>query len=386
MASTERRLLLVTLLTLLVGLVLILGPEPIFGPARRSDVWRLFTERGIRPDQPPYTDRILEYPVVLGLIMWATTFVARSPTAFLIVTSLAGAAIALSLTRMLWRRCGQRTLMWAASPTLALYSFHNWDLFAVGPAIGGMLVYRSGSYELAGLLLGLGAGAKWYPALYLGILGLDRLAHRDPRGLWRLAWPAVAVFLAVNLPVLILDKAGWAYAYRFHRLRLPTRETLWFFLVRDWNFDLWLSRSQTVALINVVSLIAVALGMAYIAWRVLARRVDIVGACAAATVVFLLGSKVYSVQYDLWLLPFLPLLAVSWRRWWVFAVLDVVLFLAIFELRASTVRSAGLPLILINDVVRAIWLVTFALAALRRPAKGSDPESVEAESPSLSQA
>lgn len=83
------------------------------------------------------------------------------------------------------------------------------NVFAVG-GIAAMLTER---YELAGVLLGLGAGSKFYPAAFLPLLAAAALR----RASWRRAASSVAAFLAVAavtlLPVLLGRAASVAGAW-----------------------------------------------------------------------------------------------------------------------------------------------------------------------------
>lgn len=83
------------------------------------------------------------------------------------------------------------------------------NVFAVG-GIAAMLTER---YELAGLLLGLGAGSKFYPAAFVPLLAAAALR----RASWRRAATSVVVFFSVAavtlLPVLLGRAASVAGAW-----------------------------------------------------------------------------------------------------------------------------------------------------------------------------
>ena len=69
---------------------------------------------------------------------------------------------------------GGKALWFVLAPTLLIYGFMNWDLFAVALATGALVAFARRRDGLAGVLLGLGAAAKFYPALLL----LPLIAHR----------------------------------------------------------------------------------------------------------------------------------------------------------------------------------------------------------------
>ena len=120
---------------------------------------------------------------------------------------------------------GRRAYLFAACPLLALYAFHNWDLLAVAFAVAGVAASARGRHATGGVLLGLGAAAKLFPALLVVPLALGLLRAGERRSAARMAVAALAAFLAVNLPVLVANASGWNAPFRFHRLRWadPTR-------------------------------------------------------------------------------------------------------------------------------------------------------------------
>jgi hypothetical protein len=62
-------------------------------------------------------------------------------------------------------------------------------------------------------------------------------------------------------------------------------------------------------------------------WR---RRLGIVAIGAAAPVLFVLASKVYSPQYDLWLLPAFALLPLDRRLFVAFSATSLTMYLLVF--------------------------------------------------------
>ena len=75
---------------------------------------------------------------------------------------------------------GGKALWFVLAPTLLIYGFMNWDLFAVALATGALVAFARRRDGLAGVLLGLGAAAKFYPALLLVPLIAQRLREREP--------------------------------------------------------------------------------------------------------------------------------------------------------------------------------------------------------------
>jgi uncharacterized membrane protein len=356
---------------LLVGLLLTLATFGVGVAARTpcprpcvSDLPILYQSRGIRPDAPPYLSRNLEYPVAIGGAFYAVTLVTKTSRSFFFATVALMGGLALGVTVLLVRRAGRHALLWALAPPLALYGALNWDLLAVAPAVAGLLAYESGGFALAGCLLAVGAAAKVYPGLYVVVLVIDRLAVGDHRGARRVAVAAGGTLLALNLPVLLAAPHGWAYPFRFQAARQPTQSSLWNYVWHFPSLPPWLHGTAVDVVPTVGSLLVVVVGLGIALRRVWSRTLEPMAAAAFVTGVFLLANKVYSPQYDLWLVPFLVILAVPWRNVVWFFSADAAIFVVTFSILnreiASTPAWAWLRFALV------LWRAAAIVALLRQ--------------------
>jgi hypothetical protein len=113
--------------------------------------------------------------------------------------------------------------------------------------------------------------------------------------------------------------------------------------------------------------------------RVFARRTEPVTACALMTVAFLLSNKVYSPQYDLWLVPFLVMLPVPGRLVRHFYVATTTVFVLAHGLAPVVPRPAFLYLMGAAVTYRLCVLVAISVALLTpsrpRPAHGTTGSS-----------
>jgi uncharacterized membrane protein len=291
-----------------------------------GDLQPLYLSRGIRPAALPYLDRPLEYPAVIGDVMWLTSFVAHTARTFLYANAvlLAGAA---GLTAWLLQREGRSALRFAAAPTLALYAFHNWDLLPVCATVAGLVALRRRAPALAGAAFAVGAFAKVAPGLCLVAIAVDRWRAGERDEVRAMASGAAAVALVVNLPWLLLDRAGWWHWVDFQSARTPTwGSTLAYLRVPRTSLELHLSAAQA----NRLSLLLLVAGCGAVVEVARRRRLEPAAIAAGTIVVFLLTNKVFSPQYTLWILPFLALLPVR-RRWWVgLAVVDLWMHAMVF--------------------------------------------------------
>lgn len=341
---------------------------------RCGDIASLYVSRGIRPDAPPYLDRDLEYPVVVGAAFYAATALADSPLGFFAVNVVMLGALTVVVTVLLARRATSRVRWWALAPPLALYGVQNWDLLAIAPAVGGLLAYENGAVGIAGVLLAIGASAKLYPGLFLAVLVVDRLAVRDRRGAARLGLAAVATLLVLNLPVLVASPHGWLFAFEFQSRRLATWASLWHYVFVVPGVRPWLGYPLRGTIVDVGALLALALGTLFVLHRVWRRALAPIPAAAVMTAVFVLANKVYSPQYDLWLVPFFVLVATPRARiLWFFAT-DVAVFVVSRLLLAHSLprTTFWMWLLLVVVIARAAVIVVVARGWLR---SGPAPES-----------
>lgn len=333
-----------------------------------GDIAPLFDGRGIRPDALPYIDRPLEYPVVIGYVMWACSWVADTGMAFLYANGALLAALGVASTVLLVRSHGRRALLFAGAPTLALYSFHNWDLLPVTACIAGLWLLDRDRPLAAGVVLAIGGWAKLYPGLILVGLIVLALTRAERRTAVRLFVGAAVVTLVANVPVLVASWDGWWHPVRFQGEREATWGSLWYHLIRLPGIEhLDLGGSSTA---NEVSMVALASSLGLIVWVAARRRVSPAGMAAGVTVAFLLTNKVFSPQYTLWLLPFFVLVPLSTYLWAALVALDLAMYAVVFgDFYPDGKLELSLRADLIGLIVaaRAVVLVLVLRASLRAP-------------------
>jgi uncharacterized membrane protein len=271
-----------------------------------TDIGRDYETYGINRYHPPFIDRDFEYPPLIGEVVYAATVPFdhgfRGP---FLLNALLLTGLAALTTWVLWLRYGSRAWRWALAPPLLVQGLTNWDLLAVAPATIGLLSFEGGNAMLAGALFGAGTAAKLYPALFVPIL----LAWR-PGEFKRLVTGFVVGAAVFVVPAYTLAPGALGYFVHFHSQRTPSRGSVLFFLLRDPLMNPWLSHAAEAHVANVIALFALAAAMVALVVLVARRRLGPLPACALATMAFMLTNKIYSPQYDLWILPFLVMLPV----------------------------------------------------------------------------
>jgi uncharacterized membrane protein len=300
-----------------------------------NDIQPLYYGRGIDHHVFPYIHATLvdgtgahgfnEYPVLTGLFMWGTGWVARSGSSYLVVTMILLSLVAALTAVLLWRMAGRRAVCWTASPMLVLYAFHNWDVLAVGASVAGLYLWWSGRSSRAAFAFAVGGAFKLYPALFVVPLICDQLVQRRTRNAAEVAAAGFGSFAMINLPFILINASGWWTTYRFHADQVPTSSgTIWAVL----------DRTVSTTTENRLSFIALAVALVVITVGLLFSRqpvgYPVVEWCAAATAAFILLNKVSSPQYILWLVPFLALLPLRSIWWWLLSAVTVVRYAGVF--------------------------------------------------------
>ena len=315
-----------------------------------SDAVPLFGGYGLGEGALPYLDARVEYPVLTGGLMALGAAGARVyaeasagvglladvPTvqAFTVLTCLLLSVCALLLVRAVLGLTGRRpwdAAMIGLSPLLLVHAFTNWDLLAVALATFAMLAWARSRPLLAGVLLGLGIAAKFYPLLLLGVLFVLCLRAGRLRDWGTTVAAAVVAWSAVNVPVALLAPDNWAWFFVFSRQRPANPESVWNMLLHATSsrvLDGPLAAGESPVVLNAVVTVLLLALAAGVAWLALAAPVRPRVAQLAFLLVagFLLLNKVWSPQFSLWLLPLAVLARPRWRSLLLWQVSEVLVW------------------------------------------------------------
>jgi uncharacterized membrane protein len=371
-----------------------------------NDVYALYSFRGLAEQPVPYVhgDGILdnekdpnghqieigdlEYPVLTGYFIAVVAEIAHNGGQFFhetvaLLAILGLVAIAATFPLVRDRR---RLFFFALAPSLLLYAFHNWDLLAVALMSLGLLAFWKGADVWAGVALGAGAAAKVFPGLIVPALMLARARERPRRSL-ALLLSSAAAFVALNLPILLINPTGWAFPWRFQSTRFPNFETSWYMVYRHLASHLGTFWSQHYASLTgwlAGGLFVLGAGLLLFAES---RREEVrpYRTALGILLIWLLTAKVYSPQYALWVLPFFALVEIPWYGFAAFAITDAAVWVAVsaFFLAAPPL-NAGDPAIrlwLLEAAVYARYAVLIWLIWLTRRARDNVISPDEALAP-----
>jgi uncharacterized membrane protein len=355
-----------------------------------SDIVPLLNTEQLAGNRLPFIQPCLEtggqcdeYPVLTMYFMRVAAWVGGSTTAGFFTANavllwVCAAAVATFLYML-----GGKALWFALAPTLLIYGFMNWDLFAVALATGALVAFARRRDGLAGVLLGLGAAAKFYPALLVLPLIAHRLRDREPDAAIRIGWATAGTWLIANAPFAIASPTSWWTFFRFNSARPADWDSLWFIGCKHVNAAAICGHTSRI---NVASL-ALFASTFLLVWMWKRRREPGFARWSLAfpmLVLFLLSNKVYSPQYGLWLLPFFALGAVDLRTFVAFEVADIAVFVTRFSYFGELTGVGGLPFgaFEIAIAVRTLILVWSVVAWVRRPAAGPpEPEALAPGAP-----
>jgi uncharacterized membrane protein len=356
----------------------------VYTHACYSDIPPLYFGRGLADGEIPYIgqepDRQVEYPVLTGAVMWATAALVPSNGTpsdrsrwFFDINALGLAVAAAVAAGATMAVCGRRpwdAAMVAAAPVLALSGTINWDLYAVALLALGMLAWARERPLAAGLLIGLGGAAKFYPLFALGPLLVLCLRAGRMREFWAALVAAVCGWSAVNVPVMLADFDGWSKFYRLSEERGAGFSSIWFVLsqqghpVPEGALN-WLAG-------GLFAVACLAIGVLALAAERRPRLPQLVFLVIAA---FLLTNKVYSPQYVLWLLPLAVLARPRWRDVLIWQAGEVVHYIGIWLLIAGyppgkpdrALGEDGYGLTVAAHVVATLWFAALVVRDIRRP-------------------
>ena len=336
----------------------------------------------------PYIDVLWEYPVLTGYFATLANFLSSLLGADLRLgisgdQGLINASIYFSVTAVglficfLWlmssmiRIAGDNPLVIygvALSPLVMTTSLINWDLLVVALTAAGLASWLEGKPLWAGVFWGLGVAAKLYPLVIIGALMV--LCFR--RGAWTtrvtrswlvMASVGVAVWLLVNLPMMVTHLEGWSYFYTFNLgHRGADLGSIWLGLklvgLPVGDPGLWA---------RVVMMIGYG-GLALLIY--FARRAPSAPQIAyLAVAVFVVPNLVYSPQYVLWMLPLLLVVRPRLRDLVIFTLGELFYFCTIWWYLRKNDLTLGLgdvPWVYVFAIVTRIGITVWLMVVVVR--------------------
>jgi Glycosyltransferase family 87 len=367
--------------------------------------------RAFASGQVPYRDFFFEYPplallpMTVPYLIWPGGSIELPQYRWLFAGWEAGLMVVLGFALTRIRRLGGRfdrdpgdagaisigIRLTALSIGAALALTWRFDLFPALLVALAVWATIAGRATLAGFALALGVLAKLYPIAVLPALAARWLVPFDGHRVLRLALAVAGTVLVGLLPFVALAGAS-AFdflGYQVGRglqiesigggIAILTGLLSGRVLELSYGYSAVQVEGQPADLILAILPLLTVIGFGVLAWlgwrRVRSeagagdrvRASTVVSLAGASMLVLLVTSKVYSIQYVVWLLPFAALLP---RRQFLLALAIVSLTMPIHPLLyADLVRQIALPIIVLNT--RNALLVALACWVLWDLAKGN---------------
>ncbi|MEY4468819.1 MAG: hypothetical protein RLZZ87_143 [Actinomycetota bacterium] len=337
-----------------------------------SDLPALFSERAFGKGEWAYNggDQAVEYPVLQGLVMWATAKVSPDgPVSYFNFSSILIALLFIASAVLILRMKPDNALVYTLAPTGILALFINWDLWAIVTTLLAIYWFDRKQELASAAILGVSIATKFFPiALLLPILIIFLRRQEIKRGIQYLSI-SLGTFIAINIPFALTTPEGW---WRFYDLNLH-REA-------DWG-SIWYALSVfglNLTNINYLSLLTLLMGVLGVSIFLLQTRETLTLAESSIFIfiVLITVGKVYSPQYVLWLLP-LVILAMRDKRdlswFWFWQSAEILYHLAIWQhLALLTGAEFGLPVkaYAAITIFRIAALIALAIALARRHRSG----------------
>jgi len=336
-----------------------------------SDLPSLFGERGMDDNTWPYASdtNAVEYPVLTGLVMYATSFVAHTPASYFNFNALLLAFLFIFIIFIVRKIKPEFTYLVPVAPAMIASLYINWDLWAIATMMLAIYWFDRKAYLYSSIAIAVSISTKFLPVFLLLPIIFILWRTNQIREMVKYAATTVAIWLAINLPFALTTPTGW---WRFYKLNME-RDA-------DWG-SLWLAFNQLglgLANLNYLAILLLLIGLtAFVIFLFEVKNTPTLSSLAFIVLaIVMIASKVYSPQYVLWLTP-LAVIALTNKKdlhaFWIWQIAETMYHVAIWQhLALFTGAAFGLQeggyatitLIRIAATVYLVWtLIKRALAA-----------------------
>jgi uncharacterized membrane protein len=294
-----------------------------------SDLPSLFGERGMDDNTWPYASdtNSVEYPVLTGLVMYATSFVAHSPISYFNFNALLLALLFICVVFIVRKIQPEFTYLVPVAPAMIASLYINWDLWAIATMMLAIYWFDRKAYLYSSIALAVSISTKFLPVFLLLPIIFILWRSNQIREMFKYAATTVAIWLAINLPFALTTPIGW---WRFYKLNME-REA-------DWG-SLWLAFSQLglgLANLNYLAVLLLLIGLtSFVIFLFEVKNTPTLASVAFIVLaIVMVASKVYSPQYVLWLTP-LAVIALTNKKdlhaFWIWQIAETLYHVAIWQ-------------------------------------------------------
>ena len=298
-----------------------------------SDLPALYASRGLDTNTWPYSsdDNSVEYPVVTAMVMYATSFAAKSPASYFNVNIFFLILLFIATLIIVRKIRPEFAYLSAIAPAMIVSLFINWDLWGIATMMLAIYWFDRKQYLHSALILALSISTKFLPIFLL--IPIAFILWRDTKLKELVKYVAVvaATWLAINAPFALTTPTGW---WRFFKLNLERGA--------DWG-SIWLALQQlglSLTNLNYLSILVLLIALTSVAIVLFELKYTPALASVAFIVMsaVMVASKVYSPQFVFWLTP-LAVIALTNKKdlhaFWLWQATEVIYHVAIWQHIAS---------------------------------------------------
>jgi len=298
-----------------------------------SDLPALYGSRGLDTNSWPYSsdDNSVEYPVITAMVMYATSFAAKSPASYFNVNIFFLILLFIATLIVVRKIRPEFAYLSAIAPAMIASLFINWDLWGIATMMLAIYWFDRKQYLYSALILALSISTKFLPIFLL--IPIAFILWRDTKLKELVKYVAVvaATWLAINAPFALTTPTGW---WRFFKLNLERGA--------DWG-SIWLALQQlgiSLTNLNYLSILVLLIALTSVAIVLFELKYTPTLASVAFIVMaaVMIASKVYSPQFVLWLTP-LAVIALTNKKdlhaFWLWQATEVIYHVAIWQHIAS---------------------------------------------------
>ena len=298
-----------------------------------SDLSALYVSRGLDTNTWPYAsdDNSVEYPVITAMVMYATSFVAKSPASYFNVNIFFLVLLFLATVIIVRKIRPEFAYLSAIAPAMIASLFINWDLWGIATMMLAIYWFDRKQYLHSALILALSISTKFLPIFLLIPIAFILWRDTKLKELVKYVGVVVVTWLAINAPFALTTPTGW---WRFFKLNLERGA--------DWG-SVWLALQQlglNLTNLNYLSILLLLIGLTSIAIFLFELKHTPTLASVAFIVMaaVMVASKVYSPQFVLWLTPLAVIALINkedLHAFWLWQATEVIYHVAIWQHIAS---------------------------------------------------
>ena len=294
-----------------------------------SDLPALFGTRGLDNNAWPYAsdENSVEYPVLTGVVMYATSFIANSPVSYFNVNIFFLVLLFLATVLIVRKLRPEFAYIVPVAPAMVASLYINWDLWAIATMMLAIYWFDRKQYTNSALLMAISISTKFLPIFLL--IPIAFILWRDNKVKEAIKYIAVVAgtWIAINAPFALTTPTGW---WRFYKLNLERGA--------DWG-SVWLALQQlgiNFTNLNYLSILLLLIALTSIAILLFELKYTPTLASVAFLVLasVMVASKVYSPQYVLWLTP-LAAIALTNKKdlhaFWLWQAVETIYHVAIWQ-------------------------------------------------------